>query len=113
MSFEDAEGLCATKEASLVSLATAVDRVGGRWLLLLLLMVGCLTSPQQAQICSHSCTCCHTEIEVAGYTFHLAQSQYTDNGPTSPSADPLTPGVWQSSRWSGDIGVTDIAGRPE
>ena len=38
-----------------------------------------------------------TEIEVADQTFHLTQSQYTDTGPTSPSADPITPGAWQGS----------------
>ena len=70
-----------------------------------LLLVGCLTSQQQAsvsqgRICSDSCTCCHTEIEVADQTFYLTQSQYTDTGPTSPSADPRTPGAWQGSHWS-------------
>ena len=30
-------------------------------------------------------TCFHTEIEVADI-------QYTDTGPTSPSTDPITPG---------------------
>ena len=35
-------------------------------------------------------TCCHTEIEVEDQTFYLTQSQYTDTGPTSPSADPIT-----------------------
>ena len=59
------------------------------------LFVGCLTSQQQAsvsqgQICSDKFTCCHTEIEVADQTFDLTQSQYTDTGPTSPSADPIT-----------------------
>ena len=34
------------------------------------------------------------EIEVADQTFHLTQSQYTGIGPTSPSTDPITPGVW-------------------
>ena len=38
-------------------------------------------------------TCCHTEIDVADQTFYLTQSQYTDTGPTSPSADPITPGA--------------------
>ena len=62
-------------------------------------VVGCLTSKQhasvsQGRICSDNCTCCHTEIEVADQTFHLTQSQYTGTGPTSPSADPLTPGAW-------------------
>ena len=59
------------------------------------LFVGCLTSQQQAsvsqgRICSDIFTCCHTEIEVADQTFYLTQSQYTDTGPTSPSADPIT-----------------------
>ena len=30
----------------------------------------------------------------------LTQPQYTDTRPTSPSADPITPGAWQSSHWS-------------
>ena len=60
------------------------------------LLVGCLTSRHasvsQGRICSDNFTCCHTEIEVADQTFHLTQSQYTGTGPTSPSADPITPG---------------------
>ena len=69
------------------------------------LLVGCLTSQQQAsvsqgRICTDNFTCCHTEIEVADPTFYLTQSQYTDTGPTSPSADPITPGAWQGSHWS-------------
>ena len=69
------------------------------------LFVGCLTSQQQAsvsqgRICSDNFTCCHTEIEVADQTFYLTQSQYTDTGPTSPSADPITPGAWQGSHWN-------------
>ena len=69
------------------------------------LLVGCLTSQQQASVsqgrmCSDNFTCCHTEIEVADQTFYLTQSQYTDTGPTSPSADPITPGAWQGSHWS-------------
>ena len=68
-------------------------------------LAGCLTSQQQAsvsqgRICSDNLTCCHTEIEVADQTFYLTQSQYTDTGPTSPSADPITPGAWQGSHWS-------------
>ena len=70
--------------------------------------VGCLTSQQhasvsQGRICSDNCTCCHTEIEVADQTFHLTQSQYTATGPTSPSADPITPGAWQGSHWSANV----------
>ena len=72
------------------------------------LFVGCLTSQQQAsvsqgRICTDNFTCCHTEIEVADPTFYLTQSQYTDTGPTSPSADPITPGAWQGSHWSANV----------
>ena len=72
------------------------------------LFVGCLTSQQQAsvsqgRICSDNFTCCHTEIEVADPTFYLTQSQYTDTGLTSPSADPITPGAWQGSHWSANF----------
>ena len=72
------------------------------------LFVGCLMSQQQAsvsqgRICSDNFTCCHTEIEVADPTFCLTQSQCTDTGPTSPSADPITPGAWQGSHWSANF----------
>ena len=71
-------------------------------------LVGRLTSQQQAsvsqgRICSDNFTCCHTEIEVADPAFYLTQSQYTDTGPTSPSADPITPGAWQGSPWSANF----------
>ena len=77
------------------------------------LLVGCLTSQQHAsvsqeRICSDNCMCCHTEIEVADPTFYLTQSQYTDTGPTSPSADPITPGAWQGSHWSANFWVTGM-----
>ena len=77
------------------------------------LLVGCLTSQQhasvsQGRICSDNFTCCHTEIEVADPTFYLTQSQYTDTGPTSPSADPITPGAWQGSHWSANFEVTGM-----
>ena len=66
------------------------------------LLVGCFTSQQQAsvsqgRICLDNFTCCHTEIEVADQKFYLTQSQYTDTGLTSPSADPIMPGAWQGS----------------
>ena len=72
------------------------------------LFVGCLTSQQyasesQGRTCSDNFTCCHTEIEVADQTFYLTQSQCTDTGPTSPSADPITPGAWQSSHWNANF----------
>ena len=80
---------------------------------LFVLLVDCLTSQQQAsvsqgRICSDNFTCCHTEIEVADPTFYLTQSQYTDTGPTSPSADPITPGAWQGSHWSANFEVTGM-----
>ena len=71
------------------------------------LLVGCLTSQQQVSvsqglICSDNLTCCHTEIEATDQRFYptCTQSQYTDTGPTSPSADPITPGACQGSHWS-------------
>ena len=70
----------------------------------------CLTSQQharvsQVRICSDSCTCCHTEKEVADPTFYLTQSQYTDTGPTT---DPITPGTWQSRHWSANFYATGM-----
>ena len=72
------------------------------------LLLACLTSQQhasvsQGRICTDNFTYCHTEIEAADQTFHLTQSQYTDTGPTSPSADPITPGAWQGSHWSANV----------
>ena len=83
-----------------------------------MLFVGCLTSQQQAsasqgRICSDNFTCYHTEIEVADQTFYLTQSQYTDTGPTSPSADPITPGAWQGSHWSANFEVTGMTRPPK
>ena len=77
------------------------------------LLVGCLMSQQhasvsQGRICTDNFTCCHTEMEVADQTFHLTQSQYTDTGPTSPSADPITPDAWQGSHWSTNFEVTGM-----
>ena len=77
------------------------------------LLVACLTSQQHASVSkgrirSENFTCCHTEIEVADPTFYLTQSQYTDTGPTSPSADPITPGTWQGSHCSASLKVTGM-----
>ena len=58
------------------------------------------TCVSQGQICSDNCMCYHTEIEGADQTFCLTQSQYTDTGPSSPSADPITPGAWQGRHWN-------------
>ena len=48
-------------------------------------------------------TIVRAETEVADRTFYLTQSQYTDAGPTSPSADPITPGAWHGSHWSANF----------
>ena len=66
------------------------------------LYVACLSSQQRAsvsqgRICSDNFTCCHTQVEAADQTFYLTQSQYNVTGPTSPSADSITPGAWQGS----------------
>ena len=76
-------------------------------------LLACLMSQQQAsvsqgRICSDNFMCCHTETEVADPTFYLTQSQYTDNRPTSPNADPITPGAWQGSHWSANFEVTGM-----
>ena len=86
----------------------ATARVSPPYVSTVCLLVGCLTSQQhasvsQGRICSDNFTCCHTEIGVADQTFYLTQSQYTDTGPTSPSADPITPGAWQGSHWSANF----------
>ena len=60
----------------------------------------------QGRICSDNFTCCHTEIEVADQTVHLAQSQYTDTGPINPSTDHITPGPWQGSHWIANFDVS-------
>ena len=62
----------------------------------------------QGRICSDNCTRCHIETEVAYQTFYLAQSQYTDTGPTRPRVDPIAPGAWQGSHWSASFQVTGI-----
>ena len=59
-------------------------------LLSLLLLVGCLSSHQHARVSQgwihlDNGTCCHSEIESVGQTFHLTQSQYTDTRPTIPT----------------------------
>ena len=73
----------------------------------------CLTSQQhagvaQGRIYSDNFTCCHTEIEAADSTFYLTQSQCTETGPTSPSADPITPGAGPGSHWSANFEVTSM-----
>ena len=70
--------------------------------LLFFFLVCCLTSQQhasvsQGRVYSDKRTCCHAETEVADQTCYLTQSQYNDSGPTSPIADPITPGAWH---WS-------------
>ena len=69
-------------------------------------LIGCLTSHNmlygvsQRRICSDNFSFCQTEVDVADQICYLTRSHYTDIRPTSPSADPITPGSWQGSRWS-------------
>ena len=84
----------------------------------LLLLVGRLMSQQhtsmsRGRICSDICTCCHTKKEAADQTCHLTQSLYTDTGPPTPCADPITPGAWQGSHWSTNFSVTGMTGPGE
>ena len=78
------------------------------------MLVGCLSSQQPAKCISgtdffsENSTCCRTETEAADQTFYLTQSQYTDTGPTSSSADPVTPGVWRGSRRSTNFEITGM-----
>ena len=77
------------------------------------MFLDCLMSQQhvsvsQGRICADNFTCCHTETEAADPTFYPTQSQYTDTGPTHPSADPITPGAWQGSHWSANFEVIDM-----
>ena len=39
-------------------------------------------------------------MDLADQTLYFTQSQYTNTAQTSPSADPITQGAWQGSRWS-------------
>ena len=100
--------------SDLLVTTTSTDTLASTVCLFVGWLLGCLTSQQQARvsqerICSDNSTCCHTEIEVADQTFFLTQSQYTDTGTTSPSADPITPGApWQGSHWSANFEVTGM-----
>ena len=44
-----------------------------------------------------SVVCAAIPVEVVDQICYLTQSQYTDTGPTSPSTNPVMPGVWQGS----------------
>ena len=79
----------------------------------ILLFVGFFTSRQhasvsQGRICSDSCMCCHTQIEVGDQMCYLTQSQSTDTGSTCPSADPIMPGTLRGSHWSTYAQVTGM-----
>ena len=111
------DSLCVDPESSIswltINVTIARTKQGETWRCkmtrrAIVLFVGCLSSQQhasvsQGRICTDNFTCCHTEIEAADQTFHLTQSQYTDTGPTSPSADSITPGAWQGSHWSANF----------
>ena len=53
-------------------------------------------SVSQGWICSDSCKCCHTGVEVTDPACLLGIL----NASTSLSADPVMPGAWQGSHWS-------------
>ena len=55
-----------------------------------------MQSVSQGRICLDHRTCCHTEIDNADQ-LAVSPCRYTDTGPTSPSTDPVTPGLQQSS----------------
>ena len=59
----------------------------------LLLFLGCLTFQQLMKQVTGTdllgCTCCHTEIEVAGQTCFLTLSEYCDTRLTSPSINSI------------------------
>ena len=91
--------------SQLCSSLCAVRQDGMLDCLFVCLYVGCLTPLQHAsvsrgRICSEKFTCYHTEKKVADQTFYLTQSLYTDTGPTSPIADPITSGTLQGSHLS-------------
>ena len=77
------------------------------------LLVGCITSQQHASVSqgrmyTDNFTYWPTEIEVAGQTFYITQSQYSDTRPTSPNTDPIMPGAWQGSQWSANFYSTGM-----
>ena len=61
--------------------------------------------------------CAQTVVGAATLRFQLqiqlavSCSQYTDTRPTSPSADPRTPGTWQGLHCSADVYVAGMARR--
>ena len=65
------------------------------------MLVGCFSSQQHASVsqgrfCRDSCTCCHTEIEVADQTCYLTQSQYFHTAETTRSS---TDEAWWSPQY--------------
>ena len=65
-------------------------------------------SVSQGRICLYNYTCCQTERGIADQTFYLTWSQYTDTGPTSPSADLITSCTWQGNHWNTNAQVTGM-----
>ena len=64
------------------------------------------------RICHGDFVCCQTETEAADQTCHLAQSRYTNTGPTSPNIDLITPGVRQGGDENTKFFGTGITGSP-
>ena len=65
-------------------------------------------SVPQPRICLDKWPRCTAEREVSDQTFYLIQSQYTDTVPTSPDADPKTPGAPHCCHWSISFSVTGM-----
>ena len=72
------------------------------------LCVGCLTPQQHGISRTDLLRIVYAAIlrKKLQISFYLTHSQYIDTAPTSPSADPKTPGTWQGSHWSSNFKVT-------
>ena len=62
-----------------------------------------VTTAVRSWLAFTSFKCCHISTEAANQTCYFIQPQYTDAWPTSPSTDPILPGIWQgkSLGWLG------------
>ena len=60
------------------------------------------TSQQHASVSVNTIVCAAT-LRQKCKTKLSTKLQYTDTVPTSPSADPVSPGAWQGSHWSANF----------
>ena len=81
------------KQTVVVDVVVVVGGVLVGWLVGWMLNVPATCWYISGRVSSDNLTCCHTQREIADPTFHPTQIQYTNTGPTSPSADPITPGA--------------------